>query len=502
MKRVFITTAIDYPNALPHVGTAFEKIGADIQVRYQRQIGNMVRFQMGNDENTIKVLEAAKKANVDVFNYCKDMKIMFERIWRTLDIDFDEFIQTSSSWHHKKVEEFISMIPKEYFYKKKYSGLYCTGCEEFKQVRDLENNKCSNHPNSSLENVSEENWFFKLTAFKEKLEVLLEKPNFILPTSRKPEIKKWLENLEDVSITRNQNWGIKFPLDESQRIYVWFDALLNYWTYGYWHSMGFQAQHLYWPPKFCIVGKDITRFHCLLLPAMLMAAGMEIPETIYAHGFIYYKGKKQGKSNNPVYLPELIERFGSDALRFYFGAKCPFRGDTNFSIDDMVNQCNANLANNLGNLVNRTASMIVKYFDGTLPKSNLDENLSWKIIDENQLLLYKENMSSFDYDKAMTMIFEISRQANLYIDQNKPWELAKEDKVKLKTVLKNVVAAIQVIAYLIKPVMPKASGKIDEMFSYKRIYNWYDFERACKNNLCLIEQVSVLKKVKPIFEKF
>lgn len=473
MNKIFITTAIDYPNALPHIGTAFEKIGADIQARYQRLLGKQVRFQMGNDENTAKVLIAAQELGMDPLSYCKQMKTKFERLWKQLDIKPDDFVQTSDPWHYGSVKEFISLIPPKYFYKKQYSGQYCNGCEEFKKPHELdETHRCPNHTAVPLETRNEENWFFKLTAFKEQLEELIENPNFLHPESRIPEVKDWLKNLEDVSITRqNQEWGIPFPLDPKQTIYVWFDALLSYWTFG----------RNYWPPSVCVIGKDITRFHCLLLPAMLLAAKLEPPKSIYAHGFIYNKGEKQGKSNNPILLPDLIEQFGPDALRYYLGVKCPFRIDANFSINHMIEQCNGDLANNLGNLVHRTVSMIQKYFDGKLPKGK-PNRVEW--FEYNRFTIYNVHMAAFEYDHAMTHAFSISSRGNWEIDHRKPWELAKdpEKKEELAALLKSIVVGLRIMAQLIRPVMPRAASKIDETFSYKRFAYWKEFETVCLGN--------------------
>lgn len=492
MKRIFITTAIDYPNALPHIGTAYEKIGADIQARYQRLLGNKVRFQMGNDENTSKVLVAANQAGLDPLDYCNDMRIQFEQIWKKLDISNNDFVQTSDPWHHGAVKDFISKIPPKYFYKKTYSGKYCNGCEEFKKPHELDDTgRCPSHGAIPLENREEENWFFKLTDFKEQLQEVINRPGFIQPKSRKNEIQEWLDNLEDVSITReDQEWGIDFPLDNSQTIYVWFDALLNYYSFG----------QNYWPPSVCIIGKDITRFHCLLLPAMLIAAGYELPRCIYAHGFIYHKGKKEGKSNNPLHLPTLIDRFGSDLLRYYFGACCPFRGDSNFTIEHLIEQCNGDLANNLGNLVHRTASMAHKYFDKKLPSGPVSNQ---RFIHAQDFSLYNTHMMGFEFDHAMQKALAVSKRANALIDETKPWELAKEkENSQLAAVLKSLVAAIRITAQLVRPVIPKAAAEIDQMFGYKRFANWKEFENVCtKNNAKDFEGEIEVGETTPLFPK-
>ncbi len=372
----FITTAIDYPNSRPHIGTAFEKIGADVQARFRRMEGESVHFLMGNDENTIKVSQAAEAQGVEPKPYVDDMARQFREVWAALEISNDDFIQTSEERHRVGCRKFIQAVyDAGDIYKQSYVGLYCDGCEAFKTEKEVVDGRCPNHPNRDLRRVEEENYFFKLSGFADRLLAHYEAhPDFIQPESRRNEILSLVRSgLQDVSITRKGfTWGIPVPFDPEQTIYVWFDALLNYVTaIGYGTDQArFEAL---WPADVHVIGKDITRFHCALWPAMLMSAGLPLPRRVFGHGFVYRKDEATGEVRklskslgNAVEPMDLIERFSSEAFRYYFMSQCPFGGDGEFSFERFAEAYNSGLANKLGNLYSRTLTMCVKYFDGRL----------------------------------------------------------------------------------------------------------------------------------------
>src|SRR3954447_3073938 len=369
-ERFYITTAIDYPNSRPHIGTAFEKIGADVQARFRRMEGAVVHFQMGNDENTIKVSRRADELGIEPKLYVDDMARQFREVWAALGILFDDFIQTSELRHHTGCRKFIQAVyDAGDLYKKPYKGLYCDGCEAFKTEKELVDGRCPNHPGASLRVVEEENYFFRLSSFVDRLLAHYEaNPDFIQPESRRNEILNLVKSgLQDVAITRKGfTWGIPVPFDAEQTIYVWFDALLNYITaIGYGEDEARFRAH--WPADVPVLGKDITRFHCALWPAMLMSAGLPLPKQVFAHGFVYNKGAKISKSSGTAIDPmDVFRLYGPEPFRYYFMRECPFGGDGNFSEERFAEVYNSDLANNLGNFYSRTITMCVKYFDGRL----------------------------------------------------------------------------------------------------------------------------------------
>ena len=373
-KRFFQTTAIDYPNSRPHIGTAFEKLGADVQARYRRMEGYDVFFLMGNDENTVKVARKAAELNRDVKEYCDDMARQFQEVWRALDISFDVFVQTSEPRHHRCCQKFIQKVfDNGYITKGTYEGWYCEGCESFKTEKELEDGKCPIHKTPVVRR-SEPCHFFALSRFQDKLLRLYEEnPDFIQPESRRNEILALVKGgLQDVNITRHdQKWGIQVPFDPAFTIWVWFDALLNYIT-----AIGYGSDDAlfekWWPASMHFIGKDITRFHCAQWPAMLMAAGL--PSMVFGHGFVYIKDEETGvvekisKSLGNVIEPmDVVSKFSSEAFRYYFLRECPYPSDGEYSLARFVAVYNADFANNLGNLYSRLVTLIAKNFDGELP---------------------------------------------------------------------------------------------------------------------------------------
>jgi methionyl-tRNA synthetase len=479
--RFYITTAIDYPNSRPHIGTAFEKIGADVQARFRRMEGDLVHFQMGNDENTIKVSQRAAELAVEAKPYVDDMARQFQEVWQALEVSFDDFIQTSEPRHHAGCRQFIQAVHDAGdLYKKPYNGLYCTGCEAFKTEKELHEGRCPNHPGIELREVEEENYFFRLSAFGDRLLAHYEAyPEFIQPESRRNEILNLVKSgLQDVAVTRKGfTWGIPVPFDPEQTIYVWFDALLNYIT-----AIGYGTDPkrfaALWPADVHVIGKDITRFHCALWPAMLMSAGLPLPRSVFAHGFVYNKGAKISKSAGTAIDPmEVFRVHGAEAFRYYFMRECPFGGDGNYSDERFTEVYNADLANNLGNLYSRTISMCVKYFDGRLSGSPATDAppTAWLAgLDLAALVTdLRSRIAAFEYNVALQRIWlEVLDAANRYIDATAPFKLAKTDPAACKAVLINLAEAIRVIAILIKPFMPRTAETFYRSFNFEDVGAW------------------------------
>jgi methionyl-tRNA synthetase len=478
--RYYITTAIDYPNSRPHIGTAFEKIGADVQARFRRMEGYAVHFLMGNDENTIKVSQRAEELGVEPKPYVDDMARQFREVWSALGISFDDFIQTSQDRHHIGCRKFIQAVyDAGDIEKRAYTGLYCTGCEMFKTEKELVDGRCPNHPNTPLRVVEEENYFFKLSSFRDRLLAhYAANPDFIQPESRRNEIVKLVESgLQDIAITRKGfTWGIPVPFDPEQTIYVWFDALLNYITaIGYGHD---EARfNTIWPADVHVIGKDITRFHCALWPAMLMSAGVPLPKQVFGHGFVYNKGAKISKSAGTAIDPmDVFRVHGADSFRYYFMRECPFGGDGNYSDERFAEVYNSDLANNLGNLYSRTLSMCLKYFNGVLEGSATVVPTAWRtsscalseLVDELRTLI-----GSFQYNVALQKVWmEALDPANRYIDATAPYKLAKSDLDACRHVLINLAEALRVAAILIKPFLPRTAETIYSTFNFSEGREW------------------------------
>src|SRR5271166_421511 len=341
-RRYFLTTAIDYPNSRPHIGTAFEKIGADVQARYRRMEGFEVFFLMGNDENTIKVARRAAELKQEPKPYCDEMARQFREVWQALGISLDDFIQTSEPRHHEGCRKFIQKVyDNGHIYKGRYEGLYCEGCEEFKTEKAIKEagGVCPTHKTPPIRRI-EPCYFFALSKFREQLlQYYRDNPDFIQPQSRRNEVVNLVQTeLLDVNISRaSVDWGIRIPFDEAYTIYVWFDALLNYITaIGYGQDE--ERFQKWWPADMHFIGKDITRFHCALWPAMCFAAGIAPPRKVFGHGFVYIKNEETGdvekisKSLGNVVEPmDIIKEFSAEAFRYYFLRYCPFPGDGEFS---------------------------------------------------------------------------------------------------------------------------------------------------------------------------
>jgi methionyl-tRNA synthetase len=461
--RYFLTTAIDYVNSRPHLGTAYEKITADIIARYRRLAGFETHFLMGNDEHSQNVFRRAQEQGQDPLAYCDVMEQVFREVWATLDISYDDFIRTTDARRHKPAVQKMAQacLDAGDIYEGSYEGWYCVGCEAFKQEKDLVDGNCPIH-NTRPDWIREKNWFFRLSKYQQPLlRHYAEHPGFIEPDIRRNEILRLVEGgLEDISMSRaGQSWGIPLPFDPSSVAYVWFDALINYAAavgYG-WDDEQFKQS---WPADLHIVGKDITRFHCVIWPAMLMSAGLPLPGQVFGHGWVYFKGERMSKSLGNIVDPlDAAQRFGPDPLRLYLAKEIPYGGDGDFTWERFEEKYNADLANNLGNLVNRIASMSERYQQGTI-RAAAGGPLAG--VAAEAVAAYRAAMNVHALHDGAAAAFRLVSAANNYIAETQPWTLAKDaaHADRLNGVLADVAEAVRVAAVLLSPVMPASATEI------------------------------------------
>lgn len=459
MSKFTITTPIYYINDKPHIGHAYTTIAADAIARWHRQSGSEVLFTAGLDENSQKTVEAAEKAGEEPQVFTDKMAKIWQETWDTSGISYDAFIRTTSPEHKKAVYAFMEKVQAAGdFTEGEYEGLYCVGCEEFKREADLVDGKCPLH-NRVPEKRKEKNYFFKLSKYQDALlKHIEENPDFIKPESRRNEVVAFIKRgLEDISVSRQHGkWGIDWPGDSTQKIYVWFDALVNYLTaVGYPDDKGELAH--FWPADVHLVGKDIVKFHAIYWPAMLMSAGVPLPKTIFAHGFFTIEGKKISKSlGNAIDPLELAGDYGMDALRFYLLKEIPTGNDGEFTHERFRQLYDSELANDLGNAVQRVASMITRYLGGTIgeiPKSSHDT------------ALVREHMDNLRLDKALNELWVHVKGVNQFIEEEKPWQLAKSDPEQLVTVLQQAVADLLHIGTMLQAFIPATSDRIAATFA-------------------------------------
>lgn len=478
--KLYLTTAIDYVNSSPHIGTAYEKIASDAIARHYKSKGFEVRFQMGNDEHSTNVKKSAIKLGLSPKDYCDQMEEKFTSVWKELNINYDGFIRTTSQEHKVSVQTlFKKILDSGDIYKSKYKGFYCESCEAFLTDKDLEGGKCPNHK-TEPKWLEEENYFFALSKYQDKLLKHIKKhPEFVLPEVRRNEVVKMIEmGLQDISVSRSSfDWGIPLPQDPNHVVYVWFDALINYIT-----AVGFGTDEKmfkkWWPADLHIVGKDIIRFHCVIWPAMLMAAGVPLPKTVFAHGFVYLKGEKMSKSIGNVVTPlDITKAYGEDPLRYYLLREVPFGKDADFTWEHFIERYNGDLANGIGNLVSRTAGMIERYLGGALPKTKLgndpkDKEFKKRILEVPQKV---DNAMQFSDGGIMTnvalaSIWEGITATDVYINENKPWELQKKgDAERIREVLSAVVESIRILTVLLHSFLPSTAEKIWQQFGLEKI---------------------------------
>ena len=464
-KNLYITTAIPYANAKPHIGNALDYLLADIWRRYQVQLGNEVRMQVGTDEHGNKIAAKAQAADKDPKSYVDETHLAFKQIMDKVGAEYTDFIRTSDA-HHVGAAQYIWQKMAPYIYKGSYEGWYSVGEEAF--VSDkiaAENNGISPDHGIPYERLSEDNYYFKLSEFTQRIRDAIETDAMrIIPEFRKSEVLNLLgEGLEDLSISRprkNLSWGIGVPGDPDQVMYVWIDALSNYITViGYPDNPDWKD---YWPADIQVIGKDILRFHAIIWPAMLMALELPLPKKLLVHGFIDSAGKKMSKSVGNVIDPEeIIDTYGLDAFRYYFSRHIPTQDDGDFTWERFENAYNSELGNDLGNLVQRIASMVTRYQAGVIGEVTRGEH---------DMQLYRESMDALSFNEALDHVWKQVRAANQYLDRVKPWNVAKtkdenpESADHLAEILETCVGSLLQIAMLLEPFMPDAAAKIQATF--------------------------------------
>ncbi len=458
MSKYYLTTAIDYANGDPHLGQAMEKIGADCIARYRRLRGDDVHFLMGMDEHSQGVIQAAEDNGVEPQVWVDRMAERFADFWARLHCSHDDWIRTTEPRHARSVQELLARIQEHHpddLFLGEYQGLYCIGCEEFKQGSQITDGHCVEHPTLDLIETKEENHFFRLSDYGDRLLALITSGEFsVEPAIRRNEVLRLIESgLQDISISRSRfPWGIPFPGDPDHTVYVWFDALINYVSGTGFPDPGYDRL---WPADLHIIGKGISRFHCVIWPAMLMAAELPLPKQVWAHGYVQWEGAKMSKTaGTAVSLGSAIERHGPDPLRYFLMREIGFEGDGNFTWDRFDERYTADLADGLGNLASRVLAMLGKYRDGRVPDAPADTTLDAS--GSEVVARYLTLMDDLDLRGGAGAAWSLVSAGNLFVTRTAPWALAKAgEEVELDSALASLTRCLYRMAVLVSPFMPE-----------------------------------------------
>ena len=472
--KFYVTTAIAYVNDKPGLHHAYEFTGADALARFRRQRGDEVFFLTGTDEHGAKNMEAAKAAGIDTKAFVDRNTAEFKRVADTWEISYDRFIRTTDPDHIAGVQEFVRRwIANDDVYLSTYEGLYCSRCEAFYEEADLIDGRCQFHPNNpdAVQRVKEENFFFRLTKYEKKLRQLYEKrPDFTVPEYRRNEVTALLDRgLKDISVSRGRGlkWGVPWPGNPEHTVYVWFDALINYVT-GAGFGTDEKKFKKWWPCDVHVIGKDISRFHCIYWPAMLMSAGIELPHQIFVHGFLEYRGQRLSKSSGNMIDPfASVEEWGADAARYLVLREAPFDKDSPISPELLDLRFNADLANGLGNLVSRATKMVELYCDGRVPQPGQGgpSEKALRETAERALAAHDEFAAQLDFSDALGAVFSVVEEANKHFQRTQPWQAVKESarKGEVDAALYAGLEAVRLVAYLLYPYMPSITPRITEV---------------------------------------